>query len=396
MGIVAQATGVGTVTVAPCGDLHPGVPLIEVALGCRCSTLACLRKTSAQTELTPCAQQFILHGEHIEEPPAIALERPSREGLVVGNGAVILDACLVGQSLTDDIHEVVLEVVVALVFVGNTHHQFCRPARIIGVVVVFHLRPTRRLEIVKRWTGTEDALMGPLLVVAQRTVVNASRKHLPCLSNLWVGHAIACLHVLPHPLFLGEGLRPPGQFAHQLKHHGIVLRPLHGEPCATEMLCQRVALGRVEILDKLVHTAVKSHIGTEVLEHTEEPAVIAIALLTMPYRRGAPHRTAFAEEVEHHHIVLRERIEHLRTRILRPALHHPYRVGIGLLHRLLDGSSRFGIVDAAVVVALMKGVHGVEVGLAEEKGEFIVIHLGNLFEAGVGGHEVGRTLETVP
>ena len=89
-------------------------------------------------------------------------------------------------------------------------------------------------------------------------------------------------------------------------------------------------------------------------------------------------------------------MEHLRTGVLCPSLYHPDSFGVGFSHRLKQSACGLGVVDAAVIGALMERVHGVIVGFAEETGELLVIESGYLVETRVGGQEVGRSLETVP
>ena len=230
MGIVAQAARVGAVAIAPGGYLHAGVPFIKLPFLRRGATTEGLLRPMAQAELGARGQQRILQQEHAQEAVGIAAEALDVEGFVVGNGVLILHASLVGQRLTDDVHEVVLQVVVQggeglSPFQEELGGTECR----LRVVVVLHLRPAAGLEVVQRGPSAEDALVRALLVVARRAVVDALSQQLPCLLQGGVVSSIAGLHIVAQPLLLGELLGSPGQLAHQLEHHGVVLRPLHGE-----------------------------------------------------------------------------------------------------------------------------------------------------------------------
>ena len=117
----------------------------------------------------------------------------------------------------------------------------------------------------------------------------------------------------------------------------------------------------------------KPHIGTEILEQTEEPGMLFVALVALPYARNAEHRAALREEVKHEQVASLHTVHHRRTRILRPSLDHPYGLGIHPLHGLHHRLPGLGIVDIRVVVALVEGVHRVIIGLSEEFGELIII-----------------------
>ena len=117
----------------------------------------------------------------------------------------------------------------------------------------------------------------------------------------------------------------------------------------------------------------ETDIGTEVLEQTEEPIMLFVALVALPDAGDAEHRTALGEEVEHEQVACLHIVYHRRTRILRPALNHPHSLGVHTLHGLHHGLTRLGIVDGGIVVALVEGVHRVIVGLAKQLGELIII-----------------------
>ena len=136
---------------------------------------------------------------------------------------LVLLAGLVGQRLTGDIHEIVLEIVVATILLGDAVHQTGGFQSRSGIVVILHLRPAAGLEIVERGTTTEDALVRALLVIASRAVVDGLSEDEPSLLYLRIIHAVAGLHVVFHPIFFRELLRAPRQFAHQFEHHRIIL-----------------------------------------------------------------------------------------------------------------------------------------------------------------------------
>ena len=117
----------------------------------------------------------------------------------------------------------------------------------------------------------------------------------------------------------------------------------------------------------------KPHIGTEILEQTEEPGMLFVALVALPDAGDTKHRAALREEVKHEQVASLHTVNHRRTRILRPSLNHPYRLGIDAFHRLHHRLTGLGIVDIRVVVALVEGVHRVIIGLSEEFGELIII-----------------------
>ena len=181
----------------------------------------------AKTELSARAQQLVLHQQHLQETGSILIKALAVETLVVCNGMLILLTSLVGQCLTCDVHQIILEIIVTTVFLCHTIHQPGSLLRIGRIVIILHLRPTAGLEVVQRRTTAEDTLMRTLLVVASRTVIDAIHENHPSLFYRSILHAVARLHIVFYPRLLSELLRSPGQLAHQLKHHGIVLRTLH-------------------------------------------------------------------------------------------------------------------------------------------------------------------------
>ena len=228
------------------------------------------------------------------------------EAIVVSDGAQVLQTGLVVKGLTHDVHKVVLKIVVATVMVGYADHEFRSTSCVSRIVIVVHLRPALDLEVVERWSSVEDALMGALLIVAGRTVVDAVAKKLPHLLQSSIIGTIACLDIRIEPLLSESGnavsrrqrADHPRQFTHQLKHHGIVFRSLHREAIALQMLTgtgqRRVGSScQTEIADELVHTTMQSDIGTEILQHAEQPWMLAVAVGTSPHGGCAEHWPTF-------------------------------------------------------------------------------------------------------
>ena len=218
--------------------------------------------------------------------------------MIVGDGLPVLFASLVGESLSADIYQVVLIVVVATVFVCYTGKENGCLSGIFGIIIVAHLRPAGYLEVVERRATAEDALVSTLLVVAHRTVVDALRQECPCLLDGCIVHTIAGIAVFLEPVFLGSLLGTPRQFAHQLKHHRVVFRTFHREAPTLERFTIMIAFSlfsccQIEVVQQLVHSSMQSHIASEVLEHTEEPLMLAVTAIPLQNARTAKHRSAF-------------------------------------------------------------------------------------------------------
>ena len=129
----------------------------------------------------------------------------------------------------------------------------------------------------------------------------------------------------------------------------------------------------IEIVEELIHTAMQTDVGTEVLQETEQPLVLLITLITLPDAGNAKHRTTLREEVEHEQIARLHAIDHLRTGILGPTLNHPDSLRTDTLHGLHHRLASLGVVDIRVVIALMEGIHRIIIGLAEEFRKLIII-----------------------
>ena len=252
--------------------------------------------------------------------------------------------------------------------------------------------------------------MRALLIVAHGTIIDAFGKNIPNIIEHGCGfrlhvircrtaffEAVACLDITLEPLFFGDLLGAPGQFAHQFVHHGIGFRTFHGEADAHKVFCLGMRLGKVEVIEQLVHASVHTHVGTEVLEQTEAPVVLLVAILLVPKARHTPHGTAFAEEVEEDNITWRDGFEHLGTWILRPALADPFGIRIGFLHGSIHGfEAGLEVEVGGQVGCFVEGIHRIVVGLAEETDALSVIEVGELLETWVGGHEDAGTGEAVP
>ena len=50
---------------------------------------------------------------------------------------------------------------------------------------------------------------------------------------------------------------------------------------------------QIEVVQQLVHSSMQSHIASEVLEHTEEPLMLAVTAIPLQNARTAKHRSAF-------------------------------------------------------------------------------------------------------
>ena len=368
MGIVAQSACIGAVAVAPCGYLHACVPLIQFLLIGSITRIHSILSPMAHTELAASAQQFVLHQQHVQESLCILIKLLAAECLVVGNGLLILHTSLVGQRLSGDVHQIVFKVVVAAILLCHAVHQFGSLLGVSRVIIVLHLRPARSLEVVQRWASAEDTLVRPLLVVACRTVVDALSQYHPRFLDSLILYAVARLHIVLYPSLLGKLLRAPGQFAHQLKHHWIVLASLHCKSYALAVL-----LTRVEVIQQLVHTSVQSYVATKVLKHTEQPLVLLVTLLALPYAGYAEHGAALREQVEHQQIAGLHAVHHSLAWVFGPALYHPYCLRIHSLHGLHHSLASLGIVYRWVVVTLVEWVHRVVVGLAEQLCQLIII-----------------------
>ena len=166
--------------------------------------------------------------EHIQESLGILVEVLAGEGVIVGDSLQILTATLVIEGLTPDVDEIVLEVVVATVFICHTCHENGGTSGVLRVIIVVHLRPTLHLEVGERRTAAEDRLVRALLVVAQRTVVDTLGEYRPGFLDGLVMYAVSSETIFFDPFLLGNFLGTPWQFAHQLKHDRIVLGTLHG------------------------------------------------------------------------------------------------------------------------------------------------------------------------
>ena len=222
MGIIAKSASIGTIAIAPGGNLHTSIPFVELLLLRRHTSIHSILSPMAQAEFRACTQEFILHQQHIQETSCILIELLTSKALVVSYRVLILLASLVCKSLTSDIHQVELKVIVATILLCHTIHQSCSLLRICRIVIILHLRPRRCLEVIQRRTSAEDALVRALLIVASRTVIYTLGQNHPSLLNGGILHTITSLHVLLHPSLLGEFLWAPGQLTHQLEHHRIV------------------------------------------------------------------------------------------------------------------------------------------------------------------------------
>ena len=134
--------------------------------------------------------------------------------------------------------------------------------------------------------------MRALLIVACRTVVDAIGKDHPSLLNRRILHTVASLHISLYPRLLRKPFRAPGQFTHQLEHHGIVLRTLHRETYTLTGILIALSsfhIPREEVIQELIHAAMQTHISAKILKHAEEPTMLFIALFTFPDTGDAEH-----------------------------------------------------------------------------------------------------------
>ena len=232
---------------------------------------------------------------------------------------------------------------------------------------------------------------------------------MPDLPQHRVIHAIACPHItVEPPLFVGcyilifwQRVGHPRQFAHQFKHHRIVFRALHGVAPSAQMLAGalqwRVRSGcQPEVMDELVHASVKSHIGSEVLQHTEQPRMIAVALVATPHRWCSEHRTALREEIQHHQVLSRQAVGHRGAWVLGPALHHPHSLRVDTFHGGEQLAPAGRIVDGIVVGTLVERIHRVVACLAVEPCQLLVVKVSNAVKGRVGSDEICRTRIAVP
>ena len=210
--------------------------------------------------------------------------------------------------------------------------------------------------------------MRALLVIACGTVVDGTGQLQPGSFYQGILHTVTGLDILAHPVFLLELLRSPRQFTHQFKHHRIVLRTLHREADALAVL-----LPTIEIIEELVHASMKTNIGAEVLEETEEPLMLFVTLVALPDAWDTEHRATFRKKVKHEQVACLHIIHHLWTGILGPALKHPDGFRIDTLHGLHHCLTRLGVIDIRIVVALVEGIHRIIVCLTKEFREFIII-----------------------
>ena len=368
MGIIPKSASICTIAIAPSGNLYTGIPFIEFLLLWRCTCVDGILCPMAYTELRTGTQELILHEQHIQEAGSILVKCLTGKALVVSNRPLILLASLISQSLTGDIHQVVFEVIITTILLCHAIHQTGSLLGVGRIVIVFHLRPRRCLEVIQRGTTTEDTLVRTLLVVACRTVIDALSQYHPSLLDGCILHAITGFDIVLQPCLLGKLLWAPRQFTHQLEHHRIVLRALHRKADTLT-----VGLRYVEVVEQLVHAAVETYVGAKVLKQAEEPLMLLIALFALPDAGNAKHRTALREEVEHQQITRLHTIHHLWTGVLCPTLNHPNGLGIDAFHGLHHCLTSLGIVDIRVVVALVEGVHRVIIGLSKEFCQLIII-----------------------
>ena len=163
------------------------------------------------------------------------------------------------------------------------------------------------------------------------------------------------------------------------------------------MLCLWMIFGEIEIVDQLIHTAMQTDVGSEVLEQTETPVMVGISLVFLPDRRSTPHRATFAEEVEEDHVARFDGTEHLLARILVPTLANPLCFRIGFLHCSIDGlEARIEVETCRDIRCLMERIHRVVVGFAKETDALFVEHVRELLETRIGRHKDARTGEAVP
>ena len=144
---------------------------------------------------------------------------------------------------------------------------------------------------------------------------------------------------------------------------------------------------QIEVIEKLVHSAMKSHIASEVFEQTEEPLVLAIdAFFLTRAEIFLPSAgciilcaeifevlTAFRKEVENKQVAYLQVGYHLGSWILVPSLYYPDGMRIGSLHRTHQGFSCLAVIHRSIVSAFMEWVHGVVIGFAVESGQFLII-----------------------
>ena len=229
MGIVTQTTVISANTIAPSGYLHAGIPLVQVFFFGSSPQIACLLYPTAYTEFTTCTQQFILQQQYIQEFPGVTGKTAFIKAFEVSNGPVINNTSFIGKRLSYNVYQVIFKVIITTIFIGYFHHQPCCFFRNGRIIIVLHLRPARCLEVIQRRTSAENRLMRALLVISKRTVINGIGKQSPCFFYLLVSYTITGKEIIFQPFFFREFLRSPGKFAHQFKHHGVILCTFHGQ-----------------------------------------------------------------------------------------------------------------------------------------------------------------------
>ena len=280
-----------------------------------------------------------------------------------------------GNGLTEYVHQVVLEVIVTLVLIGYRKHQAGCFHHFFRIVIVLRFRPSGSLPYIQSRTGTEQRFVRTLLRFFFRTVIDTSTQQLPSLLQGLIGCTVTGLYIFIQPFGTGKAFGTPREFVQQFVHHRIVLNTFRGNTNTLHRLGSTgIGLGIVEAINQDVHLAMQANVTTEVQQHAIRPVVLHETVLAAPFRPGiAPLRTAFGMKVEHEHIASLTVLYHRYTRIFLPGLNDPNSFGIALLHGIHHGLTGCIEVHTRGIAAFVEGVHGIELRLAIEFGQLLII-----------------------
>ena len=165
MGIIVKSAFIGTLTVAPYGDLCAQIPFQLVLLfGCNAQR-TCLSNARTQHELGARGEQGVLGEEQPQEFVGVGLEQLGITGLQCLLHEPVDFAAPLGECLSDYVDKVVTEVVVAaeLLVAGSFYEEPGGTVDVLGLIIGLHIRPGGNLPDIVARTGTEHRLVRSLL-----------------------------------------------------------------------------------------------------------------------------------------------------------------------------------------------------------------------------------------
>ena len=203
--------------------------------------------------------------------------------LICSHYLIIYIACLLGYSLTCDIHQVVAEIGIGIHLMRSFHQKLCCPDNIIRIVIFLHLRPRRHLIGIQRRTRTKYRLMTSLLHNLGLCSIYRLCKQEPCLLHLRIVYpAITCLHIIMKPFFPYKFAVAPWQLCYKFIHHRIVLYAFHSKAYSFE--CRsKIALTRLIVLIyHMLQFTIQSYIASIIKQHAESPVMSVETFLAIP------------------------------------------------------------------------------------------------------------------